>query len=383
MSHQLQCQRDLFSLPYDNAFLNGAYMSPQLKSVYAAGAHALLRKNDPTVVKPTHFFDVVDNVKQEFAKLVEADDPNRIALIPSVSYGVATVANNLSLRRGQNVVVAAGQFPSNYYSWQEKCLETGAELRVVASPSEGDERSWSEAIEAAIDEDTALLALSVLHWADGTLWDLQTLRQKTKNVGAWLLIDGTQSVGALPFSVKEIEPDALIVAGYKWMLGPYATGYAYFGPALDNGKPIEENWINRAGSDDFKNLVNYRSDYRPGAARYSVGEHSNFLLLPMLEAAVMQLNIWGADQIQAYCRGLWDAILPDLVELGITLEDRRAHHLVGIRLPAHLNAEKLPEALARRKVAVSFRGDAIRVAPNVYNRVGEMGLLLEALREIS
>ncbi|PHI21267.1 aminotransferase [Lewinellaceae bacterium SD302] len=358
-------------------------MSPQLKSVYAAGTHALLQKNDPTVVRPEHFFSTLERVKMQFARLIDTAESERVALIPSVSYGVATVANNLNLRAGQNVVIAAAQFPSNYYSWAEKCAASGAELRVVERPPDNSSTSWSEALYAAIDENTALLALSALHWADGSLWDLPRLRTRTRDVGAWLLIDGTQSVGALPFSVNEVEPDALIVAGYKWMLGPYSTGYAYYGPAMDNGKPIEENWINRAGSEDFKNLVNYRADYRPGAARYSVGQQSNFLLMPMLEAALQQLNAWGVTRIQRYCEGLWEGILPGLEELGIQLAENRAHHLVGLRLPEHLNAERLPEELTRRNLTVSFRGDAIRVAPNVYNRPGEMQLLLEALRAIA
>lgn len=379
----LACQRDLFTLEAGNGFLNGAYMSPQLKSVYAAGRHALQAKNDPVKIQPADFFSTSPKVKAAFAQLINCSDPERIALIPAVSYGVATVANNLELKPGDNVIVAEGQFPSNYYSWQEKCKKHGTELRTVNRPATKDAISWSQAIEHAIDERTRLLALSTLHWADGTLWDLPALRSRTRQVGAWLLIDGTQSVGAMPFSVAEIEPDALITAGYKWLMGPYSTGYAYYGPALDNGQPIEENWINRHNSQDFKNLVNYESTYRPKAGRYSVGEQSNFLALPMQLAALQQLNQWQPQRIQDYCANLWAGITDGLSELGIVLPEHRAQHLVGIRLPANLKAEQLPAELASRKLTVSFRGDAIRVAPNVYNRPDEMQRLLDALRAIA
>lgn len=380
----MQCQRHLFTLDVDNGFLNGAYMSPQLKSVQASGAHALLEKNDPTKVTPEHFFTAVEELRKSYARLIDCDDYQRIALVPAVSYGVAIVAKNLPLVAGQNIVIAAGQFPSNYYSWAEKCAETGAELRIVDRPTVlGDAtEAWNEAMLAAIDENTALLALSHIHWADGTLWDLAALRQRTRDVGAWLLVDGTQSVGALPFSVQAIQPDALICAGYKWLMGPYSTGYAYFGPALDNGKPIEENWINRHDSHNFKNLVHYQSAYRPKAGRYCVGQQSNFMLVPMQQSAIDQLNAWGTPAVQAYCKKLWQPILADLAELGIELNQKRAHHLVGIRLPGHLNAEQLPAELARRKLTVSFRGDAIRVAPNVYNREDELVRMLEALQAI-
>ncbi|MEM9837121.1 MAG: aminotransferase class V-fold PLP-dependent enzyme [Bacteroidota bacterium] len=384
LEKELDCQRHLFHLADDNGFLNGAYMSPQLKAVHAAGVHALQGKNDPTSIAPEDFFTPVTQLKKSFAELVDCSDHERIALIPAVSYGVAIVAKNLVLERGQNIVVAGGQFPSNYYAWAEKCKAVEAELRVIKRPDteEDVQASWNELLLNAIDENTALLALSHIHWADGTLWNLKALRAKTSVCNAWLLIDGTQSVGALPFSIREVQPDALICAGYKWLMGPYGTAYAYLGPVFDEGRPLEENWINRHNSHDFRQLVNYQDQYRPKAARYSVGEQSNFLLIPMQIEALRQLNAWGIDRIQDYCAGLWQPILSDLARLGVSLPAQRAHHLVGLRLPKHLNTEQLPTELAKRRLSVSFRGDAIRVAPNVYNRVDEMVRLVDAIAAV-
>ena len=81
-------------------------------------------------------------------------------------------------------------------------------------------------------------------------------------------------------------------------MGPYGCGYAYYGERMDNGTPLEENWINRAGSEDFRNLVNYQENYRPFANRYSVGEHSNFIMTPMQVAGLQQVNAWGQENIQ-------------------------------------------------------------------------------------
>ena len=89
------------------------------------------------------------------------------------------------------------------------------------------------------------------------------LRQRTHEVGAQLVIDGTQSVGALPINVQELQPDALICAGYKWLMGPYSIALAYYGPYFDQGEPLEEGWINRYGSEDFTNLVQYQDRYQP------------------------------------------------------------------------------------------------------------------------
>ena len=375
---ELRCQRDLFSLADDDAYLNGASRSPQLKAVAAAGRHAISwRERDSGMPIPA-FFEPVERVRKLFSDLIGADDPDRVALIPAASYGIATVAKNLPVSRGQHIVVVEGQFPSNYYAWQGLCADAGASLRTVGRPGKG--ANWSNRVLEAIDENTAAVAIAPLHWADGTLFDLVALRKRTSEVGAWLVVDGTQAIGALPFDVREIQPDALVCGAYKWLMAPYGCGLAYYGPRMDNGKPIEENWINRAGSEDFRNLVNYQEGYRPKAGRYSVGEHSNFFGVAMMEAALQQVVAWGPERIQAYTGNLWSEVAGDLTELGVTMPEQRANHLVGLSLPDHRSTERLAEELRRRKISVSLRGDAVRVSPNVYNRADELGRLVAALR---
>ena len=201
-------------------------------------------------------------------------------------------------------------------------------------------------------------------------------------MGALLVVDGTQSVGALKMNVEEFGLDALVCGGYKWLMGPYSLGLAYFGPAFDNGKPIEENWINRLHSEDFKSLVNYQPLYRSKAGRYSVGEHSNFILVPMLNEALKQLLEWGTDNIQSYCKLLWQSVINDFVDLGCNIEHQeyRAYHLLGIGLDDSFDTAKLKEAFNQNKVFVSFRGDSIRVSTHVFNEVEDLQKLLECFK---
>ncbi len=367
----LTCQKSLFQLPDTVSYLNCAYLSPQLRSVETVGIEALRKKNLPFKMQVSDFFEPVTRAKSLFAQLINTAEPERIALIPSVSYGIATVANNINLKPGENIVLVEDQFPSNVYSWQRLAAEDDAEIKIVKQPAALHRTpAWNEAILDAINERTRLVALGNVHWADGTWFDLMAIRQKTKKVGALLVIDGTQSVGALPIDVTTLQPDALICAGYKWLLGPYSTGLAYYGSAFDNGVPIEENWINRLHSEDFKNLVNYQPEYQPGAGRYAVGEQSNFNLLPMLNAAMEQLIAWGIDNIQQYTKSISARSLQALQELGCQVEnaEHRCGHLFGIRLDeTSFDFQLLNEALTQKQVFVSFRGSAIRVSPHVYN----------------
>lgn len=379
----LSCKHAKFTLPSKVTYLNCAYMAPLLTSVEKAGIRGIRLKRNPAAVSPQMFFDDTELLRSSFSKLVNADDPQRIVVIPSVSYGMATVAANMNVKRGQHILVAAEQFPSNYYCWKRLCEKSGAEIKVIGPPDTYTNRGkrWNERILEEINEQTAAVAIAHFHWADGTRFDLEAIRAKTRAVNALLIVDGTQSVGAFPFDIKVIQPDALICAGYKWLLGPYSIGLAYYGPVFDNGNPLEENWINRQNSEDFTGLVSYRDAYQPGALCYEVGEHSNFILIPMMLKAIDQLNRWKPEFVQEYCRSITSTAITQLRENGYWVEDDdwRGSHLFGVRsiVPRDVNA--IREKLLRKNIFVSMRGDAIRVSPNVYNREQDLQKLVNVL----
>ena len=367
----MQHQKHLFDLSKEITYLNGAYMAPQLKSVTEIGLQAVLRKAQPYTILPEDFFTEKEILKQRFAALIKASDYRNIAVIPSVSYGIANAAINIPIKKGDEIILVDEQFPSNVYVWKEVAKKNNAVIKVIQPPKSYENRGnrWNESILQAISEKTAVIALPHIHWADGTLFDLKAIREKTKNVQAMLVVDGTQSVGALPFSVQEIEPDALICGGYKWLLGPYSIGVAYYSDAFNNGTPIEHNWMNKYNSEDFTRLTNYEDRYQEKAARYSVGESSNFILTPMMTKAIEQLIAWQPKNIQEYCKHISQSTVQKLRELGCFIEDDsyRAHHLFGIYLPENIPLEEIKKILKRENIIVSYRGKAIRISCNVYN----------------
>lgn len=375
----LECQRDKFFLPEGMPYLNCAYMSPLLKKVEKAGVNGIKRKRYPYEINASDFFSDSEQLRELFAKVIGTTEPNRIVVVPSVSYGMANVARNLNLQNGDEVIVAGEQFPSNVYPWMRLCEENGAVTKIVAPPASTPRgKMWNERILEAISPNTRLVALSHCHWADGTMFDLAAVRKRTREVGALLVIDGTQSVGAYPFDVKEIQPDALICAGYKWLMGPYAIGLAYYGPHFDNGIPVEENWINRFDSENFSKLVNYQDRYHSGALRYEVGEHSNFILVPMLKAAIKQIVKWSVPEVMEYCRNLTREAIGILESRGYMLEEEtfRAPHLFGVRFRSETAMEKARALLQKNRVSVSVRGNSVRVSPNVYNNEKDIEILL-------
>ena len=381
----LECQRERFSLPDGTHYLNGAYMSPLLRAVEEAGIRGMRKKRFPVDITPADFFAGADTARALFGSLIHATDPQRVAILPAVSYGIAAAARNTPVEAGQNLVLAEGQFPSNALIWRRLGRERGAEVRTIAAPdrTRGRSREWTARVLDAIDGRTAAVALAPVHWTDGTRFDLAAIGARAREHGAAFVIDGTQAVGAMPFDIRESGADALICAAYKWLLGPYSLAFGWFGPRYDHGTPLEEAWLARADSDDFRNLVRYRDDYRPAAARYDVGGRSNFILMPMAIAALQQLLEWGAPEIEGYCRRLTADLFDSLGELGFEAddEDGRAAHIFGLRAPVGLDNATLKAELDRRAIYVSLRGSAVRVSPNVYNSPDDIAALRTALAE--
>lgn len=380
----LPCQKDKFGLPPGEHYLNCAYMSPMAKSVEAQGLVALQAKRMPAAISSADFFTVGRQVRALFNELIGGQDPKRVALLPSVSYGIATAAKNLLIEKGQTIVVLHEQFPSNVYTWQRLAAETGAEVVTVAR-DDAQPHLWNQRLLGAIDKRTAVVALPHIHWTDGTRFALREISQRTRALGAALIVDATQSLGALPFDLVEIPVDALICAGYKWLLGPYSTALGYFGERFDRGAPIEESWINRQGSEDFRGLVNYQDKYTEGAGRYNAGGSSNLNLLPMLAESLRLVLAWRPENIQDYCRQLTAPLVQAAQELGYVLaqEPARAAHMFGLGLPPGVARAALAGALSARKIHVSFRGDVIRIAPHLYNDAADIDALVGVLRQLN
>ncbi len=383
----ITCQKDKFKLPDTVTYLNCAYMSPFLKKVEKTGHLAVSKKCLPYQISGEDFFTNTNQLKKVFAKLVQAPDFNNIAIIPSVSYGIAQVANSISINKNEEILVVDEQFPSNMYSWQKLADKNQAKISISKSPNtkKGRGEKWNNDLLNKITPNTKIIALPHVHWSDGTLFDLKAIRKKATENGAYLIIDGTQSVGALPFSVNEIKPDALICTGYKWLLGPYSIGLAYFSDELcKNGKPIEENWINRKNSENFAGLVNYEKEYQPKAGKFNVGEMSNFALTPMLTEAILQITKWQPKAIQEYTKEISIDAIDKLKKLDCFIEDSnfRANHLFGIYLPEKIDIDKLKETFTKNNVFVSFRGNAIRVSPHLYNTKADFDKLLACFMEV-
>ncbi len=373
------CKKHLFDIPPDVTYLNAAYMSPILKQAAVLGQRAVAKKMQPWNIAIPDFFEPPDRACALMAHMIGAGAED-IALIPSVSYGMAIAVRNLPLLPGQKILVLADQFPSNVYPWQEMAKSHAAELVTIPRPVDGD---WTTPLCEAIDRDVAIVACPHSHWTDGSRIDLIRVGRLCRANGAALVLDLTQSLGVMPFSVSGVDPDFMVAACYKWLLGPYSYGFVYVAPRHQKGEPLEEGWITRKGSEDFARLVDYQPDYLPGARRFNVGERSNFMLTPMAIHGLEMLNSWGVTEIAGYLSGLTDMIAERAQELGLKVAGKahRSPHLIGLYFEGGMPGN-LAVSLSQRNIFVSTRGDSIRLSPHVYNNVQDVNKFFAALEDI-
>src|ERR687890_562951 len=376
---KLGSQSDLFEIPEDIVYLNCAYMSPQLRPAREAGEKAVSRKSRPWEITPDMFFEDAEEIRALFARLV-GGDADGVAIIPSVSYGISIAAANVPVREGEKIIILEDQFPSNVYAWGGLAEQSGARLVTLPRPEDLD---WTRPLLEEIDPNTAVVAVPNCHWTDGSLVDLASVGESVREAGAALVVDAIQSLGAHPFDVSEVRPDFLVAASYKWLLGPYGVGYMYVGEEYREGKPIEHNWINRRGSQDFSRLVEYEDAFQPGTRRFDVGERSNFALLPMAIAALRQILDWGIENVSKTIGRLTDLVEKEAKECGIEAvpAEKRARHIIGLGLGPE--GPRAPEDLAARlasdNVFVSVRGGSIRVSPHLYNTERDVERLFNSL----
>jgi selenocysteine lyase/cysteine desulfurase len=373
----LDSQRHLFDVPDDTAYLKSANIGPRLTAVTEAGHAAIALTGSPWSVTSEHFIEPVERLRSNVGSLMGGSSEG-VAIIPGISYGIAVAAANLPVGDGRTIVVLEDQFPSNVYPWRAKVgAEGGAIITVRRSP-----QGWTQSILDRIDASTAIVAVPNCHWTDGSRVDLVAIGEAARSVGAALVVDASQSFGAMPFDVAAVQPDFMTTVGYKWQLGFYGISYLWVAEQHRIGTPLEQGWIVRKGADDFAGLVDYVDEYEPGARRFDMGERSNFVGIAMANASVDQLMAWGPEAVAETLAGVTSVIATEARARGwqTTPDEQRVSHFLGIRHPNGL-PDGLVASFQAAGVSVSIRGDSVRIAPHLHTTTDDLDKLFGALSQ--
>jgi cysteine desulfurase / selenocysteine lyase len=314
------------------------------------------------------WYDDAYRLRTAIAQLIHcsADD---IAFVPTASASLGIVVGGIEWRQGDNVVTLAGEFP-NYLYLPALVDRYGVEFR---------ETPWERFYES-IDGRTRLVAISEVNYASGFRPPIAEMSRFLRERGVPLFVDGTQSVGALQFDVRDADPDALAVHGYKWMCSPTGVGFLYVAPRLrEKLPPSEVGWRSHRTWREVDDLHHGKPVLKGSAEKYE-GGGLPFGLMYAMEASVNLMLELGPDAIEQRVLELAGSARERLKRLGAEAADNGSQ-IVAAKFPGQ-DPSRLARELKLRRVLVAARHGFLRVSPHFYNNAEDLDRLEEELRKL-
>ncbi len=379
----LPSQRALFDIPRDVCYLNAAAWGPLPISSQEAGRIGVARKGQPWKIDRQFPAQQFARARSAAARLIgaEADD---VALISSVSYGVATAAKLLQIPERSRVLLLEDDHSSPVLEWMTRAEVAGYAIEVVKRPEDGD---WTAALLAAIERPGAPLALasiSSVHWSDGGAVDLDRIAPALRRSGAALLVDATHAAGVMKLDVRELDPDFLVFPTYKWVLGPYGRAFLYVAKRHQDGIPLEQTGFGRRGVSAEQARYLADTAFVAGARRFDMGERDHFISLEMASIGMEMVAAWGSAVIRERLAWLTSRLAEGLRNLGAAVPDERvrAPHILSLGFPQGMRAD-LVARLAGEDVHVAARLGRMRISPHVYNDEEDVDRFVAAFRKLA
>jgi selenocysteine lyase/cysteine desulfurase len=379
----LSSQRALFDIPSDVCFLNAASYSPLPLATLDAGRKAVGRKGRPWLIDPAFSSEQYERTRKAAAGLINAD-PEDVALISSVAYGVAAAAKILPVPSGSRVLVLQDDHSSPVLEWMTRASAGDFTVEIVRRSGDGD---WTEALLTAIERagaaPIAIVSISSVHWSDGGLVDLDRVAPAVRARGAALLVDATQGVGVTNLDVRRLDPDFVVFPTYKWLLGPYGRAFLYIGKRHQDGIPLEQTSYGRRSVKAEQDIYFSDTGYVGGARRFDMGERDFFVSMEMASIGMEMMVQWGSPAIIERL-GMLTARLADGLRGGsvdVPEARARAPHILSLGFRDGM-PKRLIESLAAENIHVALRLGRLRISPHVYNDEHDVDQFIEAFHRL-
>jgi len=366
--------RPLFPLAERYAFFNHAGVSP----VNTRAIAAMNAFNERTAHAPFgDFREQIEaqlrDLRQRFATLVNARSVDEIVLMPNTATGINTAALSLPVRPGDNVLVLDGDYPANIYPWMN-LAHRGVLTKIVPAHNGGLDL---DLLQSRIDSHTRVIAMSTVVFATGFRNDIAGVGRICKERGIFLVVDGIQSLGALPFDVQAANVDFLAAGSQKWLLGPIGGGFLYVRRELLDDL-VAGPYVGAASVVDRENFLDYNFTLQPTAERFSLGS-SGIMNQLGLRASIALIQEVGIERIADRVLMLAGVAIGDMQERGYQISaDSAPEHRSGIVIVEVDDAVATCARLHEAGIICIPRGKGFRIAPHFYNteeeilRIGEV-----------
>ena len=317
------------------------------------------------------------NLHTSAAKLINTN-PNNIAAGSSATELLSSLAWAIMPLKGQNIVSTNIVFPSTVYPWMRIASSTGCEVRLS---KEKNNFISTQSIIDLIDKNTSVVCISHVEYSNGQVFDLDLLSNAAKKHNALLIIDATQSAGAIPIDVKKTPIDAIVCGAYKWLCGPFGAAFMYVTPELSN--KLEPGLVGFRSHKNMWELDASRVDYPNSAEKFEFSTMAFGCALGLAKSIHYLADI-GVEDIFKYNRALADTLVDNLRSKSavITSPDNKGRSSIVTAYFKKKDSNKIVEQLKKRKVYVSKRGESIRFSPHLYNTIGDIENAIEQIDSI-
>lgn len=368
--------RGLFPATAKYTYLNSASVAP-LPTVSLEAVVSQMK--DASENGSVNFSDWVrtKNRAREIAAEMLKVKAEQIAFMRNTSDGLATIANGLKWKKGDNIVSFEREFPANFYAWRRIRDAFGVELRLC--PERNGRVDLDEFI-GLIDKNTKVVSISAVQYGSGFRADLERLGQAARAVDALFVVDIIQAFGAMPLDLPAQMVDAAAGASHKWLCAPEGCGILYLSDrARERIEPTSVGWIS---VEDIWNFEAVEQNFKPNALAWESGTGAAALFYG-LERSLEILRDAGAEKIEKYLEEISDYLCDSLAgknyEIVSSRETGEKSQIVCIKYSKGLTPGEIAEHLQKENIVVSPRGDRVRVAPHFFNNRADIEKLIEYL----
>jgi len=361
-------------------YLNLAGQSPVPKSAIRAIQTAIEWKKFPHRIPDSAYFDVPNKIRASIAKLI-GGKPEEIALTAGASTGMLAVAYGLEWKPGDEVLTASGEFPLQYTTWKPMEAREGIKLNII---SPRDRFLTADDLIAALTPRTRLVSVSLVRFDNAVLLDATRLAVACHAQGALLLLDVSQCCGAIPIDVQQFGADFMVSAGYKWLLGPFGTGFFWAkSDLISKMRPGPFYWMAAEGAENFAALAFANPKPAQAARRWDAAETANYYNLAAMDAGIDLVLRIGAQTVAVHNHKLIDLLFsrlpPDrfVVASPLAREQRGPYGCFQARTPE--KTKEFYDKLRKENVITSLREDKIRVSPYMYNSERDIDRVISVL----
>src|SRR6202030_3409786 len=326
------------------------------------------------------FFEAPSRIRASLSKMIGAK-PEEIALTTGASTGAAAVAHFLRWKPGDEVITAKGEFPLQYATWKPMEERQGVKLKIVEPR---DRFITADDLIHALTPRTRVVSVSHVRFDDGSLLNAARVAAACHAQGSLLVLDVSQSCGAVPMDVHDLGADFLVCAGYKWLLSPYGTGFFWIkNEHTEKMRPGPFYWAAAEGAEIFHSIANENPKPVPGARRWDMAETSNYLNFAAMDASLQFVLRLGPETVVAHNRKLIDFLFERLPKdrcvptSPLDSARRGPYGCFTARTPE--KTAELYHKLTKERIITSLREGNIRVSPHVYNTEQDIDRLIAAI----